>query len=416
MLTTSDQAFGFGKAVMGGGDLPASVKSVSDRAGLAAELNRLGNSNGPTVIELQAGTYDFSPRAAAKSFTIRAKKLTIRAKKGNRVVLKNLQLLLDLERADDILIQDLAFYSDGTGPEDAILFDGTNGSRDTTSRVRITHCSFDGYKDIAIDSHSHRTLLLATIDRCLFFDSKPGMPDGPLMPDGSGKMFRPFVNRGAINIASVVLDSGERTDGNSLVTVAFNVFVNVWRRNPRVGFPGNFGDIFNNLVYHWGSGNGENEENNGTDTWNGMAVGNQGTAVIQANRFIPGSVPEGTNTDKTVLRTGETVHLDNNPFVDIGTSSGFPNQFDNGAQVPTGQLANFSSERTRLYSTVQLGQPPTVTTTANLAVTTTGTPNPFTWANIVTDAGPSGLETASQASPEKTSRNLVRAALGVTQI
>jgi hypothetical protein len=412
----SDQGFGFGKEVTGGGK--ATPITVEDRASLMSQLNRLSDSTGSTVIELKAGTYDFSPRSVMKSFTIRAKKLTIRAQKDKRVVLKNIQLVLDLERADDILIQDLAFYSDGNGPEDAIFLDGTNGSRDSTSRVRITRCSFDGYKDIAIDSHSHQTLLLATIDRCLFFDSSPGKPNDPLISDGphgaeNEKKVRPFVNRGAINIASVVDDSRTvkkgtefaRTRGNSLVTVAFNVFVNVWRRCPRVAFQGNFGDIFNNIVYHWGAGNGENQENNGTDTWNGMAVGNQGIAVIQANRFIPGPVPVDTgNNSQTFVRTDRTVQLDNDPIVDIGIER-FPNQFDKSAEAPKGTLPDLSSERKDLYSNVQLGDPPTVTSTASLAVGT----NPLTWASIVTNAGPAGTDSAGL--PEKTTRDLVRAAL-----
>lgn len=419
MVTTSDQALGFGKEVMGGGG--AMPLKVQDREALASRLNELSASDGPNVIELSAGTYNFSGTAVTqREFTIRARRLTIRAEEGKRVVLKNLQLKLDLERADDILIQDLAFYSDGTGPEDAILLDGTKGSKDSTSRVRITHCSFDGYKDIAIDSHSHETALLATIDRCLFFDSRPGDPCDPLRRDGK-RMVRPFVDRGAINISSVVDESrpvkkGEelpRTQGNSLVTVAFNVFVNVWRRCPRVAFPGNFGDIFNNLVYHWGAGNGENDKSNGTDTWNGMSVGNQGAAVIQANRFIPGLVPDGTSTTKTVLRTDKTVQLDidPDPIVDIGKGS-FTNQFDNGAMAPNGTFTNLSSDRMQLYSTVQLGQPPTVTPTADLAIKTKGTPNLFTWADIVTNAGPRGTE-GTEVTPEKTSRNLVRVALGV---
>lgn len=413
MVLTSDQAIGFGKAVTGGGATEAT--SVADRAGLATMLDGLGNSDGPTVIELQAGTYDFRPaNVTKKKFTLRAKQLTIRAQPGARVVLKNLQLVLDLGRADNILIQDLAFYSDGNDGEDAILFDGEKGSRKLTSRVRVTRCSFDGYKDIAIDSHSHQTLLLATIDHCLFFDSRPGMPLSPLRPDGNRMVF-PFVDRGAVNIASVVLKSGKRTEGNSLVTVAFNVFVNVWRRCPRVAFQGNFGDIFNNIVYHWGAGNGDDSHENGTDTWNGMSVGNQGTAVIQANRFIPGEVTVVTeNKSEQQTRTGKTIRLDSNPIVDIGTigTKRLPNQFDGKAKAPTGTFRNLSTQRTNLYSTVQLGAPPTVTSKTALGVAT----NALTWATIVTDAGPAGTEGAGQKTPEKTNRNLVRTALGVTLV
>ena len=63
----------------------------------------------------------------------------------------------------------------------------------------------------------------------------------------------------AIDIASVIMDDAANTrlTGNSAVTIAFNVFEDVWRRSPRIAQTGNFGHVFNNLLYHWGFGNND---------------------------------------------------------------------------------------------------------------------------------------------------------------
>ncbi|MEA2564069.1 MAG: Pectate lyase [Acidobacteriota bacterium] len=305
-MDTSNPSLGFGKDVDGGGaaTMATTVANVSD---LTTQLQNLGDSNGPTVIELTAAsglltTYDFR-MSTPKKFTIRAKNLTIRAQTNARIIVQNIGLILDLARADNILIQGLAFRSDGTGEADGILFDGTNSSSEVTNRIRITQCSFDGFRDIAIESRSYKSRLLATIDHCLFFDSDPGKPLEPLTADG----YRPFANRGAVDITSVIDSKKNRLKGNSFVTVANNVFVDVWRRSPRVAFPGNFGHIYNNLLYRWGFGNTENKKSNGTDTWNGMSVGNEAVALIQANRFIPWN-----------LKLAETIQIDLGTTVDIG--------------------------------------------------------------------------------------------------
>jgi len=160
---------------------------------------------------------------------------------------------------------------------DAIEFlsTATTSSAATTANVRITHCAFDGYYDIAIDSHVQSTgpRLLATIDHCLFFDANPGQPS---------KGGATFVNRGAINFANKVHNGM----GNSTVTVANNVFIDVWRRTPRVA-EGNQAQIFNNVLFRWGFGNNANDPANMTNEWVGMEADNRAQAVIQANRFIP---------------------------------------------------------------------------------------------------------------------------------
>jgi hypothetical protein len=358
-MNASDSAFGFGKDVEGGGQTPT-MSVVSDE-GLVKALKDLGDSDGPTVIGLKPGSYSFTK----KEISIRARRLTLRPEPGSSVpiILQNASLKLDLERADDILIQDLFFYSDGEigHPKDGILLDGDQGSRDSRSRVRITHCYFDGYRDMAIESRSHQSRLLATIDHCLFYDRNPGKGD--------------FFNRGALNIASAIDESGDtpppgqekpRKEGNSFVTVAFNVFVDIWRRSPRVGFPGNFGHVFNNLVYRWGFNNETN------DTWRGMPVGNGGEALIEANRFIPWKE-----------KLERAIQADDPERVDIGSGE-LLNEFDKAegtqdrAVVPTGTFASFNAKK--IYKLQGIANPDvSPTNTANL------------WQDIVRAAGPRGF-------------------------
>jgi pectate lyase len=318
MLLTSDAAFGFGQNVTGGG--AASEKTITTRQQLIDELTLLGSStvNGPTVLTLTEGDYEFRGERT-RTFEIGAQNLTLRAAAGQRVELKNLGLSLDLASIDNILIQNLAFHSDGdVGPEDGILFDGTNSSSGFTNRVRITRCTFDGYKDIAIEMRSHRSLVLATIDHCHFVDRHPGARP-------------PFVDRGAIDIASVIMDDEAKTrlPGNSAVTVAFNLFEDVWRRSPRVAQTGNFGHVFNNLLYRWGFGNNQNE----IGSWNGVSIGNEPylrgetAAAVHANRFIPWA-------DKaTGPAARHAFEHDTNTRVNIGGQP-YPNRFDKPDGTP----------------------------------------------------------------------------------
>lgn len=322
-MDTSDAAFGFGKEVTGGGSGP--VMLIGGRKDLAMALKSLGDANGPIVLELGAGDYDFSGRhrRGEQMFPIRARNLTIRPAAGARVVLQNIQLAFDLTRIDNILIENLSFHSDGAedfardaisldapGPNEPggsdVPFDPFRGN-DPQARVRITHCAFDGYHDISIDSHSRWGLprLLATIDHCLFFDGQPGQGN--------------FQDRGAINIDSAPATGDQRVRGSSYVTVARNAFINVWRRSPRV-VEGNIAHIFNNVLYRWGAGNATDP------TWVGMAIGGgtgesrqeNGTAVIQANRFIPITGKESLD---------HTVEVGANAVVDLGLTT-FPNRFD----------------------------------------------------------------------------------------
>lgn len=317
MLLTNDAAFGFGQGVTGGTSSTSTMIQAANKKELKRELNNLSaSSSTPTVLTLTGKNYDFTGEEA---FTIGVKNLTITAQSGTNVTLTNLGLVLNLTQIDNILIQGLAFISDGTGPADGILFDGSDddsgstiGSQ-VTNRVRITHCTFNGYKDEAIEIRSFRSLLLATIDHCFFVDSHAG--ERP-----------PFKDRGALNIASVILppsqegQSAQRTTANSFVTVAFNFFAEVWRRSPRAAASGTHAHIFNNLLYRWGYQEGGVT---GAKSWDGMSIGaleNQGLpmpmAVIQANRFIPWDEKQS-----------RAIMLDAGTQVDIGPAD-LVNRFD----------------------------------------------------------------------------------------
>jgi pectate lyase len=308
-MLTNDAAFGFGQNVTGGGT--AVEPPITSRQELIDKLTNLGSSTTPTVLTLAAGDYEFK-HETQKTFTIGAKNLTLCAATGQRVQLKNFGLSLDLACVDNVLIENLAFHSDGDAlPAECILFDGTNSSAGVTNRVRITHCTFDGYKDIAIEMRSYRSLVLATIDHCHFVDRHPGER-------------LPFIDRGAINVASVIDEkTTKRTPGNSAVTIAFNLFEDVWRRSPRIAQTGNFGHVFNNLLYRWGFGNKEDA----ITSWNGVSIGNETyltgetVAAVHANRFIPWA-------DKATgpAARGAFEH-DSNTRVNIGGQP-FPNRFD----------------------------------------------------------------------------------------
>ncbi|HEV7921299.1 MAG TPA: hypothetical protein VGR02_10980 [Thermoanaerobaculia bacterium] len=283
MTTTTvdrDAPFGFGAFTP---LAPTFIAVVSTKARLIEELNKLASLLAPpTTLALEPGVYDFTGDFLQR-FVIRGKNVTIEGKRGARVVLQNFGLILPVNVANNVLIQDLHFRSNGdrsTSPRDAIDLTAmvptglttTTQSTALAARVRITHCSFDGYFDIGVYSRTYAGAprLLATIDQCLFFDANPGKP-ADVINDVLA-----FTNRGAINFDS--LEDPNRTGtkapqlvGNARATVAYNVFVNVWRRCPRIA-TGNFGYVFNNFLYQWGFGN-DGDGTQGTSTWSGMVVG-----------------------------------------------------------------------------------------------------------------------------------------------
>lgn len=345
-----DIPFGFGAFTPTGTAIDV---AVPDKARLIEELNKLAVASAPaTRLTLAANVYDFTSDAV-QQFTIRAQNVTIQSAPDARVVLQDFGLLLEIDSIDNILIRNLLFRSDGSeetvrGAIDMRAIEPTGPTTNTqvsttAAHVRITHCSFDGYFDIAVDSRSYAGAprLLVTIDQCLFFDATPGQPTRKI------NGVRAFTNRGAINFGS--LEDPNRGNnpnppqlvGNARVTVAYNVFVNVWRRCPRVA-TGNFGHIFNNFLYQWGFGNDEDKSGNGTSTWRGMEVGggngvvgggNNGTALIEGNRFIPFRPKD---------QFSNTININASTMVDIGTGSAsanppvaaHPNEFDKPNGTP----------------------------------------------------------------------------------
>jgi len=244
-------------------------------------------------------------------------------------VLKNVQFKIDLEKSNNVLIEDLIFRSDGKvdRARDAILFNTTIPSdRDASATnpvgLRVTHCAFDGYLDMSIESRgaAGRPRILATIDHCLFFDNRPGEP-----ADG-------FANRGGVNLA-VALDTNAAAAelaGNARITVAYNAFIRVWRRMPRVA-QGNVGHAYNNLLFQWGH---TGDHTRPETSWNATPVGadktKDATAVIQANRYLPWSQKQDLNHAITVDDgTKADLNLDNRPNLK-------PNRFDdpNGRPLP----------------------------------------------------------------------------------
>lgn len=350
MPTTLDN-LGFGGTVTGGGATAATV--CHDRASLATALSALTATNaGPVVIELDnkdKTAYVFTGLTTAEQqFTIGAQNVTIRAKEGVFVRVRDLELIVNVNTANNILIRDLNFRADGTqaSVHDAIelsspnVADGGGAFDDTVLRAnpstaRIHHCSFSGYFDIAIDSEtrSDRPRLFITIDRCLFIDARPG--SNVVTGVGSKQIISTFVNRGAINFGSATGKKGVQLPGNARATIAFNVFVDIWRRSPRIA-ANSFAHIYNNLLFRWGKGNLT------ADNWNGVVVGGgdaqpttNGIALIQANRFIPWKRKTGAN-DAIQINVSTQVDIGSGP--EVPGLPARPNRFDgpDGRELASG--------------------------------------------------------------------------------
>jgi hypothetical protein len=281
--------------------------SNDDQQDLLRKLQSLSRAStvAKTIVP-KPGIYDFNQQ----NFTIARRNVTISA--TGDVILKNIGFTIDLDASDNIVIENIAFRSNGkfdSAARDAIKLEHRGPAPASTAgsvSVRITRCSFDGYFDIAIDSdfQSGRPLVNGTIDRCLFFESRPGKPNATVVQND--RTIRKFANRGAINIASVAGGSG-----GALFTISNNVFIDVWRRSPRVAV-GNKAFIYNNLLFRWGKGNTD-DNGEGTDEWVGMAIDNNALAVIERNRFIPW---------QNKLVANKTINIDPAPAtaatVDIG--------------------------------------------------------------------------------------------------
>lgn len=387
---------GFGQQVTGGGTANFQIILVNNADAFRRRLTGLGNSTTPTVIELVGNpdNFDFKAHNGNPEIPITAKNLTIRPLTepgpGQRAnaVLKNVQLSVDLDQADNILFDGLVFRSDGgsNGARGAITIEASFPGRkpaavSTRGRFRITRCSFDGYFDIAVDTKSvvGRPKMLMTIDHCLFFDATPGQPVD-------------FINRGAINIAGLADPKGGTLPpllGDSRVTVANNVFINVWRRCPRVA-ANNFVHVYNNLLFRWGVTGGPDNTNTANTTWRGMEIGggdrteDNGKALIQANRFIPAA---GKTDPAKEIATNRGTQID--LAADISDVPSLrPNEFDgpdgkplSGPGLAPGQPALAQGAKLvlfnvfKLYNDVGLDQP------------TVPTGNTVDWAALVDSVG-----------------------------
>jgi pectate lyase len=348
------EAFGFGQnVVVGTNKVTATSKSELKTKLANANADTTGNG---TVIQIDGNAnakFDFDGEVLA----ITGKKIAIRAKSGSKAVLENVQFAISLDTADHILLEDLVFHSDGgSRPNDAITIRATGPAptpaATTFCNLRISHCTFDGYADIAIDAATltGRPRLLATIDHCLFFDDRPGQ---------RGARNTEFIRRGAINIASLQPDRG-----NGDVTIAFNVYIDVWRRLPRIA-GGNFAHIYNNLLYRWGYLKNDNDDDAGSNTYRGIEIGggdlttDNGQALIEANRFIP-----WTNRRQDIARE---IAFNQGTQVSLGTGTSV-NEFDDPAGnahvpdspkipvVPAGSAARFT--RAERFTEVGLTEPP----------------------------------------------------------
>lgn len=351
-MNGSDAPFGFGQNVAISTTTPVTVTSKDQLRSTLATANTSTTGTGTVILVDGNANADFDFKG--EDLAISGQKIAIRLKPGSKAVLRNVLFSIKLDTADDILLEDLVFRSNGGGkPTDAIRILATApapapvppATGPPPCKVRITHCSFDGYSDITIDTKTltGRPRLLATIDHCLFFDARPGQ---------EGRNNTTFVDRGAINVASLQPDRG-----NGAVTIAFNVYIDVWRRLPRVG-GGNFVHVFNNLLYRWGY----TKKDSNNETWRGMEIGggdlttDNGKALIEANRFIPWK--------KKVDITRE-IAFNEGTEVDLSATTN-PNEFDTpegtpvaaGVTIPTvplDQVATFT--RAGVYEDVGLADP-----------------------------------------------------------
>lgn len=273
-------AIGFGRNVTGGGPSPQQimVTKVGDSGDgtlkkAIEQANRdstEANDYPPQeiLIELSGGEDTIEPNP--RDLVITARNLTIRAVGGAKIDRNH--LLFDCTGADNVLLTDLRFVSDGEGdPPDAISIEAREGRHGTG--FWIDHCSFEAYRDLSITSNT-RDLdgappLLITVSHCRFHDDNP-----------SGRL---HLNHGALGIHGS--DENDRPDRrtNAYATVCRNVFDHVRRRSPRSSHR-TLVHAFNNLLFDWGSDNADELQQNG------MEAGNDGLLVAAANYFRAGTL------------------------------------------------------------------------------------------------------------------------------
>lgn len=283
MPATGLPAIGFGQKVTGGGSNPTKILRVTAP----------GNSGKGTLAEAVATVNEASTRSAGyppyeiviatgststtrispntKAHTITARNLTIRGE-GNAVIARN-QLAFDCRTADNIILQDLRFISNGNDdPRDTITIDATQGRGGTG--FWIDRCVFQAYFDLSITTNTRdlagAPALLITISHCRFYDNDP-----------NGEAHK---NHGAIGIHGT---GGKTRDKktNAYATVCRNVFSKVRRRSPRSSHL-TVVHAFNNVLLDWGTDNASDVQANG------MESGHFGILLAGANYFSANKLKE----------------------------------------------------------------------------------------------------------------------------
>ncbi|HWK88731.1 MAG TPA: hypothetical protein VNP72_02000, partial [Longimicrobium sp.] len=175
-------------------------------------------------------------------------------------------LVFDCRSADNIILRDLSFKSDGTSdPHDCITIDATRGRHG--KGFWIDHCEFEAYFDMNIVTNTRDQVgeppLLITVSHCRFRDRDPG----------GG------TDHGALGIhGSDQLPAGADQRTNAYATVYRNVFSHVRRRSPRSSHR-TVVHAVNNILDEWGTSDLQATQQNGMDS------GNFGLLVAEANYF-----------------------------------------------------------------------------------------------------------------------------------
>ncbi|HEU0012753.1 MAG TPA: hypothetical protein VFQ45_03680 [Longimicrobium sp.] len=275
-------ALGFGKNVTGGGPSPTRIavtQAANTGSGSLANAIGLANANSRADASLHQEIVIGSPGSALTvkandtNLVVTARNLTIRAI-GGAVIRRN-HLVFDCASADNIILRDLSFDSDGTSdPEDCITIDGRVGRQPTG--FWIDHCSFEAFRDMCITSYT-RDLpgqappLLISISSCRFNDRNPS---------GTASF-----NHGAVGIYGATKHFPDDTRTNTYATIYGNYFRHTRRRSPR-STQLTLVHAFNNVLDEWGSTIATELQQNG------MASGNFGLLVAVANYFQAGRLKE----------------------------------------------------------------------------------------------------------------------------
>jgi pectate lyase len=277
--------------VTGGGTNPERIEVTSGKdkgAGTLAKAIEQANGAGGKNLEIVIKT-KIEPNEKA-DLVIRAKNLTIRAD-GDAVIKRN-HLVFDCTQADNVLLTNLQFASDGDSkPNDSISIDAKEGRGKTG--FWIDHCTFEAYRDLSVTTNTRdkegAPPLLITVSHCHFFDKDPDgakhRDHGALGIHGTGRKDKTSKNKDRTQ--------QEDENTNAYATVYRNFFENVRRRSPRSSNR-TFVHAFNNVLKQWGTSNPGKDP----DQENGMIAGHFGILVSEANYFFAGALKEAIEITK----------------------------------------------------------------------------------------------------------------------